>query len=1115
MNVSAARIAQFGYYYTAAGVVTAGVWQHIAVVYDGTAPRLFVDGVEAALTITRNDGITMTPEEIAAVRVLPNLLAPTIIAQRGYDTGWHFDGQIDEAAIYGTALSTTDIMTHYQNGTNASRLTPYQTVVLANHPVVYYRLDEPAFTFVPPPAANNGSWAAGGNGAYYPGSAPLAPGVPYKGFGTNNTGCRFAGLAGLKDGAVGDPATPGSCIKIPAQSGIVEEMTITCWVKRDGDQIAWRGLVTQRDSDPSGTGHGGNGTGITIGDNNASATQGQGAELRMLWDKDDVYWQYDPQLYTPNQQWAFCAVVFSTSNRTVYLNTRQASQTVADAGTTMPQTPHDLSVNPIFIGYDARGPYYNENSAFQGTMDEVAIFNKALTTNEIMQLYAAAQVPPIILVQPVAPPPPVYEGMSLSLSVVADLTATLTPLGYQWTKNGLPIPGQTGTNYTLNSLVANDSGSYAVVITNAAGATTGSVVALNVLVGPPVIAQQPKSITRYASARTTFSVVVWGSTPISYQWTNNAGVIPGATNATYTIASVTAADAGSYGVRVTNRYGTTNSATATLIVLPVTNYATAAMAGNPIAYYRLNETSGTTAADFAGGANGTLTGPIVTGVTGPQPPTWLGLESTNTAFEFDGTSTRVQLPSFNLKTNQMTIVAWINPNGSQKDQTGILASRNGDDLGGFFINRSGSDALSYVWAGTGSWDQFKSGLVPIAGVWNFVALVVDPKKGTVYLDPGDGTGLQSASFFPPEGHKTVVWSSPNIGVDNGYDRWFSGSIDEVAVYDWALSPAEIANLDLLSSAGRVAPRIRQQPASQTVYAGQSATYSVGALGALSLTYQWQRNGTNISGATSTSLTVANAYFTDAGRFDVLIANPISTSNSQTATLTVRAPPTFANLTTGLVLHLDFDTNSSGLYLDSSRRGNDATPVGSPTLVTGKLGKALHYNTDNSDANNVIYNYATLGSPPDLQFGTSQNFSVSYWVHFTCNSMDLPVLCNHDCGEGCIGFYVGPAVINNNGGWASSFCNSSYAGPIAEGAANSINDGQWHNVVSTFDRTGLGMTYLDGVLVDARPVTGFDLIWQAGTLEAADDVNGTYLTVSSAPYYHVTPTAARKFYRVRL
>ena len=48
-------------------------------------------------------------------------------------------------------------------------------------------------------------------------------------------------------------------------------------------------------------------------------------------------------------------------------------------------------------------------------------------------------------------------------------------------------------------------------------------------------------------------------------------------------------------------------------------------------------------------------------------------------------------------------------------------------------------------------------------------------------------------------------------------------------------------------------------------------------------------------------------------------------------------------------------------------------------------------------------------------------------------------------------------------------------------------------------------------------TGFDLIWQAGTLLECDTVNGTYVPVSgaSAPYYHVTPAAVRKFYRVRL
>jgi hypothetical protein len=57
-----------------------------------------------------------------------------------------------------------------------------------------------------------------------------------------------------------------------------------------------------------------------------------------------------------------------------------------------------------------------------------------------------------------------------------------------------------------------------------------------------------------------------------------------------------------------------------------------------------------------------------------------------------------------------------------------------------------------------------------------------------------------------------------------------------------------------------------------------------------------------------------------------------------------------------------------------------------------------------------------------------------------------------------------------------------------------------------------------VVLTVQPAgTGFDLIWQAGTLMECGTVNGTYLPVSgaSAPYYHVTPTAGNKFYRVKL
>jgi hypothetical protein len=633
----------------------------------------------------------------------------------------------------------------------------------------------------------------------------------------------------------------------------------------------------------------------------------------------------------------------------------------------------------------------------------------------------------------------------------------------------------------------------------------------------PQIAREPISQTVNPGHPATFSVEAFGALPLAYQWFHASTNLPGATSATLTIPSVHSTDLGSYYVAITNSLGSSNSFTVTLTLLTPTNYSTAVLYGNPLAYYRLDETNGTQAADIASGLDGTILGSMVLGVPGPQPPTWAGLESNNTAFQFDGSTTRVQLPSFDLQTNLMTIVAWINPNGAQNDQTGILVSRTDNNLGGFIINYNNSQALSYVWEGTTSYSDFQSGLQPTWNAWNFAALVIDPTKGTVYLDKGDGAGLLSASFYPPQGNKTVTWDSPNIGVDTYGNRWFNGSIDEVAVYDRALSPAEIADLDLLgSTAGPVAPRITQQPTSQAVYAGNSASFSVGAIGTPPLAYQWYHAGTNLAGATTSVLSLPSVYYTDAGSYYVAITNGVGSSNSVPVMLNVLAPPTFANLTNGLVLHLTFDEN----YQDSSGRGNNATPVGSPTFVAGKLGQAMHYNTDNSNPNNVIYNYATLGNPSDLQFGTSQNFSVSYWIRFTGASVDLPVLCNNDCGEGCIGFFFGPAYYTS-GAWAWSFANTSYKGIDADGAANSINDGQWHNVVNTFDRSGLGLTYLDGIPVDSRPVNTF-----TDSLDTGNPVNvgqvGTaaYAVVFGADVDDLgvwlrplTPTEAESIYMV--
>jgi len=85
----------------------------------------------------------------------------------------------------------------------------------------------------------------------------------------------------------------------------------------------------------------------------------------------------------------------------------------------------------------------------------------------------------------------------------------------------------------------------------------------------------------------------------------------------------------------------------------------------------------------------------------------------------------------------------------------------------------------------------------------------------------------------------------------------------------------------------VAPSITTQPSSQTVTAGQTATFSVVAAGTAPLTYQWQKNNANISNATSASYTTPATVSGDNGAtFRVIVTNPVTNITSNPATLTV-------------------------------------------------------------------------------------------------------------------------------------------------------------------------------------------------------------------------------------
>src|SRR5438046_1643864 len=119
----------------------------------------------------------------------------------------------------------------------------------------------------------------------------------------------------------------------------------------------------------------------------------------------------------------------------------------------------------------------------------------------------------------------------------------------------------------------------------------------------------------------------------------------------------------------------------------------------------------------------------------------------------------------------------------------------------------------------------------------------------------------------------------------------SGSTFAVAVTNTAGTVTSAA-ATLTVSAAPVAPTITMQPANQAVTAGQTATFAVVAGGTAPLSYQWQKNWANITGATAASYTTPATTTADSGStFAVVVTNTAGTVTSSTATLTVNAAAT--------------------------------------------------------------------------------------------------------------------------------------------------------------------------------------------------------------------------------
>lgn len=705
----------------------------------------------------------------------------------------------------------------------------------------------------------------------------------------------------------------------------------------------------------------------------------------------------------------------------------------------------------------------------------MAVWNRALPSGELYTEYGSAVggLKPIIFGDPPSPSQPIVAGDILTLTVNAGGTPNLS---YQWRQNGAPIPPPAGTNvvYTKpNFSIAGDSGNYSVIVTNNFGMVTSGVAAVTGQIATaPVVTQIPVGGTIYPGGTLNLSVAASGG-GLVYQWKTNGVAIGGANQSTFTVASVTTTNAGSYTVSITNSLGATNVGPAVVVVPnPATNtYAGLVDLDAPEAWWRVDETgitNGTILQDAMGRHSGTYTNNG--GLTGGNTGAIVG-GIAGTALAFNGDQSYGSVPYFSaLSSSKFTLELWAKQTTIANGVTAASSFDSGP-------NGYGIAAQSY-WQGQNGGGSFGSapgttaGYDPTirAGQWVHLVILYNPGSNPTYpyqiyvngatdgfIWGNGGTVLNNGKPFIIGGYGT--------GLASILKNYYVGSVDEVAFYNKLLTSSQIQAHYAAAFAG-VPPTFTVQPKSQNAIVGDNVTLSVTMAGAPPITVQWKKNSASVPFQTNATLTISNVVYTTSSDIYYCVAtNGWGSAVSSNAVITVYPSPTFANLTNALVLHMKFE----GDYADSSGRGNNGTAVGSPGFVPGKIGsQAVYVSSTNASA---IYNYVTLGKPSDLLFGSSVDFSVAYWALLGAGytNGDLPFLSSATNSYGGIGMTFAPSY--QRGGWSWWLGDSVGGGAGLYGADNSISDTNWHHLVHTFSRTGYASTFLDGVLVNTTPISG--------------------------------------------
>ena len=483
----------------------------------------------------------------------------------------------------------------------------------------------------------------------------------------------------------------------------------------------------------------------------------------------------------------------------------------------------NAGVNPITLGNRGDSSGYG---AFDGGLDDFAYYTNTLTAAQILNHYqvgtnsfSVAAVAPTILTAPSSTTN--YAGHTVTFSVLADGTA---PLSYHWYQGTSRLAGATNAALNFACVPADNGATYQVVVANSVGSVTSSVVTLtvstNLLIDAPLT-----SIVREVGSVAAFEIVAEGPAPMTYQWKNGDGsLVPGATNQTLWLYNVPATnDGATYYVSLMTPYVSTDSAPATLNVMarsatvPLTGYGQVVAADKPVAYWRLDETSGATTATDAVGSfdgaynlgNGTINYGVATGIP----------RDTDPAIAIAGGAT-VNIPyAIELNSpNAFSVEGWFNAaslaaNGNDyRTPISSMSNPYGEGPTGWLVYQTAGNNWAW-WVYHGYWanGQFTDTDAVVPGQWYHLAMTYDGVNFTFYVNGAakasgpDSAFVQNgnvptagAAFYNynyntapglPTGSSPLVlgWRS-----DSGFNA-FLGSIDDVAVYNTVLSPQQVQN----------------------------------------------------------------------------------------------------------------------------------------------------------------------------------------------------------------------------------------------------------------------------------------------------------------------------------